>query len=65
MSVGSIGAGAAFAFRVATAGSAPDPATQRAQVNAQADLLSALRGVNQGAVAAARLTDGAGIDLYM
>jgi hypothetical protein len=65
MSVGSIGAGAAFAFRVATVGSVPDPDTQRAQVNAQADLLSALRGVNRGSVAAARVTDGAGVDIYM
>jgi hypothetical protein len=65
MSVGSIGAGAAIAFQVATAGSGPpDPAARQAQVNAQADLLQALRGVTLPAIAAAHLSDGKGVDLY-
>jgi hypothetical protein len=62
MSVGSI---SPSAFRVATAGAAPDPAAQRAQANAQADLLMALKGANMSSVVAARVTDGAGVDLYL
>jgi hypothetical protein len=65
MSVGVIGAGAALALRVATAGAAPDPVSQQAQVNAQADLLQALRGGKLPAVAAAHLADGTGVDLYL
>jgi hypothetical protein len=65
MSVSSIGAGAAFAFRVATAGTTPDPSSQHVQVNAQADLLQALMGIKLPAIAAAQLSDGTGVDLYM
>jgi hypothetical protein len=65
MSVSSISAGATFAFRVATGGITPDPASQQAQVNGQADLLSALMGVKLPAIAAAHLSDGTGVDLYM
>jgi hypothetical protein len=65
MSISVLGAGAAFAFRVATGGGAPDPRTQKAQVNAQADLLQALMGSKLPAVAAAQLSDGTGVDLYI
>jgi hypothetical protein len=64
MSVSSIGAGAAFAFRMAIGGP-PDPSAQHAQVNAQGDLLQALMGIKLPAVAAANLSDGTGVDLYM
>lgn len=64
MPVSSIGAGAAFAFRMATGGT-PDPSSQHAQVSAQADLLQALMGVKLPAIAAAHLSDGTGVDLYM
>ena len=63
MSIGSIGSGAAFV--VAASGAPPDPAAQKAQVNAQANLLQALRGVELPAQAAARMSDGQGVDLYV
>jgi hypothetical protein len=65
MSVSSVGAGAMFALRVTTGGATPDPSSQHAQVNAQADLLQALMGVKLPAIAAAHLSDGTGVDLYM
>lgn len=65
MSVGSINAGAMFAFRAATGVGTPSPAAQQGQVNAQADLLQALMGARLPAIAAAHLSDGAGVDLYM
>jgi hypothetical protein len=66
MSVSSISAGATFAFRVATGGGVPpDPASQQAQVNGQADLLTALMGMKHPAIVAAHLSDGTGVDLYM
>ncbi len=51
-------------------GSAPraaveDPQVRQAKVNAQADLLLAVRGVNLPGIAAARLNDGGGIDLHL
>jgi len=65
MSVSSIGSGAALWGHVAAAGQAPDLQAQKAQANAQADLLQALRGAQSGTVVAARVTDGTGIDVYM
>ena len=68
MSINAIGAGSAVSWSVPPAGASVDPETQRAQVRAQADMLSALRGVGHTgltAIAAARLTDGQGIDLYV
>ncbi|MEU7904940.1 hypothetical protein [Actinoplanes sp. NPDC049118] len=65
MSVSSVGAGAMFAFRAATGAGTPSPSAQQAEVNAQADLLQALMGLRLPAIAAARLSDGTGVDLYM
>lgn len=64
MSIGPIVSnGAAPLGLVAAAGQAPDPAAQRAQVTAQADLLQALRGVDLARTATAQLFDGKGIDI--
>jgi len=66
LSVNSIGSGAALPFgMVAAAGKAPDPEAQKAQVNAQADLLLAVRSANRSSVVAARLSDSARIDVYL
>jgi hypothetical protein len=65
MSVGSISAGAVFAFKAATGTGTPSPQAQQEQVNAQADLLQLLMGARMPAIAAAHLSDGAGVDLYM
>jgi hypothetical protein len=65
MSTSSIGSAAAASFGVAATGQAPDLTTQKAQVNAQADLLQAARGINLPGIAVALLSDGEGIDLYM
>lgn len=64
MSVGAVGSGGA-AFSVPRAGQAVDPQARQAQVNAQADLLLALKGVQHGAQMVTRLSDGAGIDVYV
>ena len=45
MSINAIGSGAALPFALAPTGQTPNPQFQRAQVNAQADLLQAMRGV--------------------
>ncbi|HEX5741181.1 MAG TPA: hypothetical protein VFY17_06450 [Pilimelia sp.] len=42
-----------------------DPQARQAQVNAQANLLLALKGVRHGAQVLPRLSDGAGVDMYM
>ncbi|OJF11017.1 hypothetical protein [Couchioplanes caeruleus] len=65
MSIASIGSGAALWGHVMAPGAAPDPRAQQEQVNAQADLLQALRGVQAGTVVAAKVTNGTGIDIYM
>lgn len=67
MSVTAIGSGAALPLRiVTTAGQMPDPQAQQAQVNAQADLLQAMRGVDLPTkMVLARLSDNQGVDLYM
>jgi len=65
MSVSSIGAGAMFAFKAAIGAGSPSPSAQQEQVNAQADLLQALMSVRMPAIAAAHLSDGTGVDLYM
>ncbi len=52
-------------FAVVAAGQAPNPHAQKQQVNAQADLLQAVRAVNLPGVAAAKLSDGGGIDIYV
>lgn len=48
-------------------GTSPDPQAQQAQVNAQADLLQAMRSGDGLALkmVAARVSDGKGVDLYM
>jgi hypothetical protein len=61
MSVSSISAGALFAFRAAT----DTPSAQQGQGNTQADLLRALIGARLPAIAAAQLSDGTGVDLYI
>jgi hypothetical protein len=67
MSVGSVGSNAALAMSaVTTIGKTPDPATRQAQVNAQADLLQAVRSVDLPMkMVAARVSDNQGVDLYM
>jgi hypothetical protein len=55
----------AVPFAVAAAGQAPDPEARKAQVNAQADLLQAVRGINLAGVASAKIADGGGIDIYL
>lgn len=67
MSVSSIGSNAALPLAmVAAVGQPADPQTQKAQVNAQADLLQAARGVELPVkMALARLSDNQGVDLYM
>ena len=52
-------------FAVAAAGQAPDPECQKAQVNAQADLLQAVRGIDLQGIASAKIADGGGIDIYV
>ncbi|GGQ76938.1 hypothetical protein [Couchioplanes azureus] len=64
MSVSSIGSGAALWGHVMAPGQVRDPQAEQAQVNAQADLLQAVRGVQAGTVVAARVTGGTGIDVY-
>nr|BFE73776.1 hypothetical protein GCM10020092_070770 [Actinoplanes digitatis] len=54
-----------FAFRAATGAGTPSPEARQGEVNAQADLLQALMGLRMPAIAAARLSDGTGIDLYL
>jgi hypothetical protein len=67
VSINSIGSGAASPFGlVPAAGHAPDPQTRQAQVNAQADLLQAIRGVELPVkMVMARLSDQQGVDLYL
>jgi hypothetical protein len=66
MSIGAIGGGAsAVAWPAPSAAAAADPETQKAQAHAQADLLNALRGTSHGSMVASRVSDGAGVDLYM
>ncbi len=51
---------------VAAVGETPDPKLQKAQANAQADLLQAVRGVDLPVkMVLARLSDGKGVDMYM
>jgi hypothetical protein len=63
MSVSSVGS--AVSFNVIAAGQQPDLQQQKAQANAQADLLTALRGTNLPGNTFAKLRDGGGIDIYM
>jgi hypothetical protein len=64
VSVNSIGPNtAALALTLVTT---PDPQTRQAQVNAQADLLQAVRGVDLPTkMALAKLSDNKGIDIYL
>jgi hypothetical protein len=65
MAIDAIGGGAAVAWRAPSAATAADPRAQKEQANAQADLLNALRGTRHGSMVASRVTDGAGVDVYM
>ncbi|HEU5107958.1 MAG TPA: hypothetical protein VFT95_05320 [Micromonosporaceae bacterium] len=66
MSVSPLGSSAALALgALAAPGQPPDPAARQAQVNAQADLLQAMRGVELPTKMVAALSDGRGIDLYV
>ncbi|GAB1691850.1 hypothetical protein [Krasilnikovia sp. M28-CT-15] len=63
MSVGAIGS---TPFAVQAVGQQQDPYSQRAQVNAQADLLNALISPDQAMkMVVAKLSDGQGVDLYL
>ena len=65
MSINAIGSGTALSMGVVAAGQRLDPEAQRAQVNAQADLLQAVRTVDLPAKAVSAVTDGQGVDLYL
>jgi hypothetical protein len=65
MSINAIGSGTALSIGVVAAGQRLDPETQRAQVNAQADLLQAVRTADLPAKALSAVTDGQGVDLYL
>jgi hypothetical protein len=67
MSISSIGSGTALSLGIVlAAGQAPDPQAQKAQANAQADLLNAVQGADLPMkMVLARLSDGQGIDLYL
>jgi hypothetical protein len=53
-------------YSIPAAGSGPvDPATAQAQVNAQADTLTALMGAKHNTTVAANVSDGQGVDLYL
>lgn len=62
MNVGSIAS--PVTFSVPSAGRGVDPATAKAQVNAQAATLTALMGSKHGSAVAGNITDGKGIDLF-
>ncbi|MFI5934407.1 hypothetical protein [Actinoplanes sp. NPDC051494] len=63
--ISSVGAGAMFAFRVATGAATPSAPAEQTQVSAQADLLQQLMGSRLPAVAAAQLSNSTGVDLYL
>jgi hypothetical protein len=64
MAVGSIGSGASWT--VPAAGSPPaDPQAHQAQVNAQADQLSAMMATKHSGLVAANIADGKGVDLLL
>ncbi|MFF5233118.1 hypothetical protein [Dactylosporangium sp. NPDC000521] len=63
MDVGSIAS--SITWSVPAAGRGVDPATAQAQVNAQADTLSALMGTRHNTAIAAGLSDGKGVDIYL
>jgi hypothetical protein len=66
MSISAIGSGTALSIGiVAAAGQRPEPEALQAQVNAQADLLQALRTADLPARAVAAVSDGQGVDLYL
>jgi len=66
MTVSPTGSSAALALGMVTApGQPPDPNARQAQVNAQADLLQAMRGVDLPTKMVAALSDGKGIDVYV
>ncbi|HWH02004.1 MAG TPA: hypothetical protein VNV66_22415 [Pilimelia sp.] len=67
MSLSPIGSGTVPALAlVAKAGQAPDPQALKAQANAQADLLQAVRGTELPIrMAMERLAEDRGVDLYL
>ena len=52
-------------WSVPAAGRGVDPATAQAQVNAQADTLSALMGTRHNTAVAGNVSDGKGVDIYL
>ncbi|BFU44675.1 hypothetical protein [Krasilnikovia sp. MM14-A1004] len=63
MSVGAIGSAA---FAVLSPGQLPDPYARQTQVNAQADLLQAMLGMDLPTkMVLGKLNDGQGVDLYL
>ncbi len=66
MRIGTFNAVASAApFAVPAAGQAPDPEARQAQVNATADLLQAVRGIDLPGIAAAKISQEGGIDIYL
>jgi hypothetical protein len=70
MSISGISSSAALPFAIAATGQAPNPQLQQAQVNAQADLLQAMRGVDLSFKLAVnqlttRLSAQQGLDAYL
>ncbi|MDG6101670.1 hypothetical protein Daura_38585 [Dactylosporangium aurantiacum] len=63
MNVGQIAS--SITFSVPPAGRGVDPATAQAQVNAQADTLSALMGSRHNTTVASSVSDGKGVDIYV
>ena len=63
MNVGQIAS--SITFSVPPAGRGVDPATSQAQVNAQADTLSALMGSRHNTTVASSVSDGKGVDIYV
>ncbi|MET7419519.1 hypothetical protein [Dactylosporangium sp. NPDC005555] len=52
-------------FSMPRAGGTLDPATAKAQVNAQADTLGALMGSKHSSAVASGLSDGKGVDILL
>ena len=66
MSISPIDAGTVLSMGIAAAGRPPSPQQQKAQVDAQADLMQAVQNVDLPLkMVLARLSDGRGVDLYM
>ena len=63
MNVGQIAS--SITWSVPPAGRGVDPATAQAQVNAQAETLSALMGTRHNTAVVGNVSDGKGADIFM